>query len=239
MTNNLSQWGHYRSDALQVKIEKRVLGGANTGVLTWVLSYTFSKAFEQNHRLDSWNLQAPAVYELDNTDKPHMLSFSGVWDLPFGKGRKFLNSSNPVASMLSSGWQMDWIYTYTSGYPVGWPDLINLCGDWHAKNQNRYSWFNNDKSCYQTRQSYTFRLGPDRFPDIRNPATKQLNLAFEKTTSIGERYKFVIRGEAFNITNTPGYGGPNTDFNSTRFGLLPDNQQNWPRLVQVAAKFFF
>ena len=56
---------------------------------------------------------------------------------------------------------------------------------------------------------------------------------------VRERLRFVLRGEAFNITNTPGYAGPNTDFNSTRFGQLPDNQQNWPRLIQLAAKFHF
>jgi hypothetical protein len=239
ITNNLTQWGRYRYDSMQVKVEKRVLGGANTGVLTYVLSYSFSKAFEQNHRLQSWNLDEPVIYELDNTDKPHTLSFSGVWDLPVGKGRKFLNTSNAVASHFVSGWQLDWIYTYNSGYPTGWPDLVNSCGDWHAANQNRYAWFNNDKKCYQTRQSFTFRVVPDRFSDIRNPATKQLNIALEKTTRISERFKWTLRAEAFNLTNTPGYGGPDTSFGSDRFGMLPNNQQNWPRLVQLSAKFFF
>jgi hypothetical protein len=80
---------------------------------------------------------------------------------------------------------------------------------------------------------------PDRFSDIRNPATKQLNVAFEKTTRLSERYRFLIRAEAFNLTNTPGYGGPETSFGNQRFGMLPDSQQNWPRLVQLTAKFFF
>jgi hypothetical protein len=239
ITNNLTQWGRYRYDALQVKVEKRVLGGEKTGVLTYVLSYSFSKAFEANHRLQSWNLQEPVIYELDNTDKPQMLSFSGIWDLPIGQGRKYLNPGNAVARKLVSGWQMDWIYTYTSGYPTGWPDLVNFCGEWHAANQNRYSWFNNNKSCYQSRQSYTFRVVPDRFSDIRNPATKQLNIALEKSTRISERFRWTIRAEAFNLTNTPGYAGPDTSFGSDRFGMLPNNQQNWPRLVQISSKLFF
>jgi hypothetical protein len=239
MTDNLTQWGRYRSDALQTKIEKRVLGGESTGVLTWVLSYTFSKGFEENHRLQNWNLEEPLVKEVDYQDKPHMLSFSGIYDLPVGKGRKYFNLSNRAANNLISGWQAVWIYTYTSGYPTGWPDLVNSCGDWHAANQNRYAWFNNDKSCYKSRQSYTLRVVPDRFPDIRNPATKQLNFALEKSTQIGERYRFVLRAEAFNITNTPGYGGPETSFGSDRFGRLPDNQQNWPRLVQFSGKIYF
>ena len=67
----------------------------------------------------------------------------------------------------------------------------------------------------------------------------QLNVAFEKTTMLGERFRFMIRAEAFNLTNTSIYGGVDTSFTSTRFGMLPQDQQNWPRAVQLAAKFFF
>ena len=49
----------------------------------------------------------------------------------------------------------------------------------------------------------------------------------------------MIRAETFNLTNTPIYGGVDTSFTSTRFGMLPQDQQNWPRFVQLAAKFFF
>src|SRR5207248_2662156 len=55
ITNNLIQQGLYRSDQLQVRIEQRAFGSATgtgkAGVLTWVLSYAFGKAFETNHRL--------------------------------------------------------------------------------------------------------------------------------------------------------------------------------------------
>jgi hypothetical protein len=239
ITSSNTPWGHYRSDALQAKIEKRVMGGQNTGVMTWVLAYTASKAYEANHRLNNWNLEEPLIYELDNQDKPNTLAFSGVWDLPFGTGRKLLNSDNAAVKKLVSGWQFDWILTYNSGYPVGWPDLVNYCGDWHAAEQTRTSWFNNNKSCYATRQSFTLRTVPDRFPDIRQHSRPQLAIVFEKTTQINERFKFLLRGEAFNVTNTPIYGGVDTGFTSTRFGWLPQDQQNWPRFVQVAAKFFF
>jgi hypothetical protein len=239
ITQSNTQWGHYRCDALQVKVEKRVLGGQSTGVMTWVLSYTLSKAYQASNRLQNWNLEEPLIYQLDNQDKPNMLAFSGVWDLPFGKGRKLLNSDNAVVNKLAAGWQFDWILTYNSGYPVGWPNLNNKCGEWHAKNQTRYSWFNNDKSCYENFQSYTLRTLPERFPDIRQYQAPQLNIAFEKTVQVSERFRFLIRGEAFNLSNTPIFGGVDTSFSSQRFGMLPDNQANWPRLVQLAAKVFF
>lgn len=239
ITQANTSWGRYRSDALQVKAEKRVLGGESTGVLTWVFSYTFAKAYEQNHRLQTWNLAEPLIKELDNTDKPQTLSFSGVYDLPVGPGKKFLANGNSFSKRLAEGWQLNWIFTYSAGYPVTWPNLNNKCGEWHAATQDRYHWFNNDKSCYSTFPNYTLRTIPDRFPDIRNYARPQANISVEKTTHLSERHRFLLRFEAFNITNTPLYAAPNTDFNSTRFGLLPDNQQNWPRLVQIAGKFFF
>jgi hypothetical protein len=240
MTNNLSQWGRYRYDALQTKFEKRVLSNDTAGAFTWVMSYTFSKAYEQNHFLNNWNYaNEPVIKELDNTDKPHMIAFSGIWDLPMGRGRGRLQSSNPTVNKLIGGWQFDWIYTYTSGYPTGLWDRDMTCSDYHATNQDRDHWFNNNKSCYPSRAPNTIRVVPDRFSNIRNPAIKQLNIVLEKTTQIHERFKFVLRGEAFNITNTPGYAGPNTDPNSDRFGRLPQDQQNWPRLIQLSGKFHF
>ncbi len=80
---------------------------------------------------------------------------------------------------------------------------------------------------------------PDRFPDIRNPAEPQFNGSIEKTIHFTERYSMLIRGEAFNITNTPIYPGPNTTFNSSQFGIVPKQQQNFPRFFQFAAKLMF
>jgi len=50
-------------------MEKRVLKDRSAGVLTFVLSYTFSKSFEANHRLNDWNFAEPLIHELDNNDK--------------------------------------------------------------------------------------------------------------------------------------------------------------------------
>lgn len=243
MTNNLMQAAKYRSDALQTKVEKRAFGDSNSaaGVMTWVLSWTFGKEFEQNHRLGaSWNTTEPLIHELSNTDKAHNFSFSGVWDAPIGKGKKLLNVQNRAANMIIGDWRFDWILTYVSGYPTGWPDLINYCGVWTAQKQDEYHWFNNDKSCYAQRPSNTFRTNPDRFPGwIRDPQKPQLNAAVEKTIGISERYKIVLRGEMFNVANTPIRPGPNTSLTSPDFGTLPHSQLNFPRFAQIAGKFFF
>ena len=239
ITNNLVQDGRYRSDALQVKIEERVLGGKTSGILTWGVSYTLAKAFEANHRLNNWNAAEPLMHELDNTDKTHTFAFHGVYDLPFGKHRWLLRDA--VSTAIIGNWRLDWMLTYGSGYPVSYPDLVNSCGSWYADVQNEDHWFNNNRACYRTRLSnYERRAIPDRFPDLRNPAKPQLNAALEKTIRFSERYRFQFRGEAFNATNTPIRPGPDTDFSHvSTFGQLPKTQNNWPRVLQVAGKIYF
>jgi Carboxypeptidase regulatory-like domain len=238
MTNNFIQDGHYRSDSLQLKVEKRVLGSGSSGVMTFGVAYTFAKAYEQNHRLNDWNTAEAPVYELDNTDKTHSLQVHGVWDLPVGKGRRF-NIGNPVAGGLLNNWSFDWILSYVNGYPVGWPNLLNNCGTWKVSEQNEDQWFNNDKTCYQQFPGFNVRTLPDRFADIREPQKPQLNIALSKTFPFKEKYKFLLRWETFNVTNTPIRPGPDTNFNSPTFGMLPKNQRNFPRVMQVAAKFYF
>jgi hypothetical protein len=157
--------------------------------------------------------------------------------LPFGNNRSF--NVGPVGNSIIGDWRFDWILQYVNGYPVGWPDLRNNCGTWKVEKQTENAWFNNDKSCYQQFPAFNVRTTPDRFPDIRNPAKPQLNLALSKTFPITERYKFLLRWEAFNITNTVIRPGPDTNFNSPTFGQLPKIQNNFPRVMQVAAKFYF
>lgn len=247
VTNNTVPAGRYRSDQLQIRVEQKEIGGSrgSAGVLTWNLSYTLAKSFEANHRLNNWNITGePIIYELDNTDKPHVLAINGVWDLPFGKDRAFLNQ-NRFGRTLLGNWRMSWIFSYTSGNPLGQPNIKNKCGeDWQAtyggglKSDDR--WFNNTRSCYENYPRHTIRTTPDRFSNIRDHQAPQLNASLEKTFNITESKRFLIRAEGFNLTNTPIRSGVSGSFGDTQnFGKVDKSQRNFPRFFQLAAKFSF
>jgi hypothetical protein len=241
MSSNI-QGARYRSEQLQFKAEKKAYGSSTgaAGVLTWIVSWTFGKEYEQNHRLDAgWNTTQPLYYEVSNQDKRHSISFSGVWDVPVGKGRHFANSSSGIVNHVIGGWRADWILTYVSGYPVSYPNLINYCGEWHAKVQDENHWFNNDPTCYAQQPSNTLRYLPDRFYDIRQHQAPQLNAALSKEFQVTERYKVSVKGEGFNVTNTPIRADPNTSLTSSDFGKLGFSQKNFPRFFQLSAKFYF
>ena len=236
---NTNPVGKYWYDSLQVMLEKRVLSKRESGILTFGVSYTFGKGFEANHRLNDWNFAEPLIHELDNNDKPQNIAFHGVWDLPIGANRRFFPLQGPIGGALLSGWSFDWILSYYSGYPVGKPNAIFSCGDYRVANQNYNRWFNNDPTCYTDYQPYSLRNVEDRFPNIRNPSAPQLNMALQKTFKMSERFSFQLRGESFNVTNTPIMPGPNTDWRSPQFGKVTLQQQNFPRLVQLAGKVYF
>lgn len=292
LMNNFPLWGgwsngdvadrYFRSDAGQLRFEKRAFADANSaaGVITWVFSWTFSKEYAQTCCIgQSWqtttgaNLvlspngqsatlqthpQQPVQnlrYDFDSANQPQELAFSGVWDLPFGQGRKFGSGVKGVEDKLVSGWRLVPILTYISGNAVGLPGYINFCGDYtHYKDpttgqytgQTAAHWFNNNPSCYANfpTQSINNAL-PQRFSgNVEYPAKPQLGLAVDKNITFKERYKMQMRAEAFNLTNTPILGsasGPsiNTTFTSATFGILPQSQSNFPRFFQLSAKLYF
>ena len=126
-------------DAFYAKIEKRFSHG-----FTAEANYTFSKFIEATTLLNPGDASPSKV--ISDQDFPHHVILSGIWELPLGRGRKFLSNVHSVADVLLSGWQFSPIYTYQSGPPVGFGNVI-LNGNIHdvplSKNDRSvYRWFN-------------------------------------------------------------------------------------------------
>jgi hypothetical protein len=231
-------WASYRYDSLQLKAVKRFTGDRNkSGALTVVFGYGFSKNFQDANFLNVYDTKP--VHELVPYDKPQNVTLSGVWDLPFGKGRHFLAQANRLTGAVLGGWSMHYVYTYRSGNPVAGIDAVNSCGSLLVDNQTNDHWFNNDPNCYKSRPNYTLRTVPDRYGWLRQMDNTNVNLAAAKTFSVTERWKFSFRAEAFNLLNHPLYGAPTTTFTSATFGQLPKDQQNFPRIIQVSARIIY
>jgi len=221
-------------------VQKRFSGNRSKGgALTMIFSYTFSKNFQEANILNNYNLAEGPVHELVSYDKPQNLSYSGVWDLPIGKGRHFFSAPNKVVDKAISGWTINWIYRFTSGNPVAGIDAVSYCPDFLLANQTHDQWFNNTGACYKARAGYTLRVVPDRYAWLRQMDNTTMNLAGAKTFSLTERWRFNLRAEAFNLFNHPLYGAPDTTRTDARFGMLPVGQQNFPRLIQVSGKILF
>ena len=226
---------YYGSDAsnnfhsMQLKAEKRFSGGYS--LLT---HYVWSRAF--NYSNVYYNIDARQAYGPNDNHRSHVYTLAGVYELPFGKGRKFLSSAGKVAETVLGGWQLTTIYSWQSGLPftpsyrdcnadrdTGWcrPDLV---GDWKPAEQTVGQWFTttplaaNGQVTPMTTNGQT--LGPWRRPQrgtfgnigrnrLLGPSFQQFDMSLAKTFNITERVKAQFRAEAFNVPNKVNLANPN------------------------------
>ncbi|MCX6602565.1 MAG: carboxypeptidase regulatory-like domain-containing protein, partial [Acidobacteria bacterium] len=114
--------GHSTFHALETSFEHRFNRG-----LFLLVSYTWCKLISGSNGEDANRTSDGAVQnqynrQLDkavaNQDTPHNLRVSYVYDLPFGKGRKWMTKANSVADAVLGGWKVSAIHTYVSGTPL-------------------------------------------------------------------------------------------------------------------------
>jgi hypothetical protein len=233
-TNEGASW----YNALQLRLERRFSGG-----YTLSSNYTYSR-YEQATEFLSAADAAP-VRIISDQDVPHRLSVSGIYELPFGPGRRF-SSNHPVVSTLIEGWQISAIYALQSGVPIGFgniiftgnPDDLTLSGD--AQSIDR--WFNIDAGFNRTSNQQlvsNVRTAPLRYEQVRTDRINNTDLSIIKNTAIGTR-TLQLRLEALNLFDHPLFAAPNTDPTAAAFGTIrTSTQANYPRRVQVMAKFLF
>ncbi len=240
VTNNTEPWARYRYDALLLRLDKRFTTDRSAmGGLTLVFSYTFSKNVQTANFLNNWNwAHEKPVHELVSFDKPQNVAISGVWALPVGRGRHFA-TPNKLVNTIAGGWTMNWAYRYTSGTPVSGINAINSCGTLVLSDQSHDHWWNNDKSCWKGNPGYMPRVVEDRYAWLRWQDNLTVNLAAGKTFQVSERWSLNLRGEAFNLLNTPIWKTASTTYTDASFGMLSIEQRNFPRNIQVAAKLVF
>jgi len=235
-------WGRAWYNGLQARYEKRMMAETSrAGAITWVLAYTWSKMMENALRQDFTFEWMPFINQIAAEDRTHNLAFAGIWDLPFGKGRAWLNNMGKVGQALLGNWRANANLIYQTGVPLSaWTGWEFLCGNPLAVQRNENNWFNRDRNCYRQLLPFELVQLPARFSQIRSHTAPQLDLMLSKRFRLRERYELEFRGEAFNATNTPLRGDPpSTNPSDAQFGILPVQQLNFPRNIQLGARLRF
>jgi hypothetical protein len=247
LVNNIAPWGRVKYHGLQTRFEKRMFGNRSaTGAVTWILAYTWSKQLERVWRENHNYLWFSPVWQVTGEDRKHNFSFAGVWDLPWGKGRRFLNTPHAFVQAALGGWTANTTVIYQSGVPLGsWLGWESLCGSPNRGAQTETSWFFNDRSrfsqCWRQLRPYEYRqLEPNRFNWLRSHTAPQIDIMLSKKFQLNERIGLEFRGEAFNAFNTPLRGdAPSTNPQAADFGILPVAQLNFPRNIQLGMRVRF
>jgi hypothetical protein len=166
-----------------------------------------------------------AEYSVDAIDVTHRLTISGLYDLPFGVGQRFLSS--PRTNRLTSGWQYNVIMTLESGRPIGItgannhlatrPNVIpgvplkaNRQGRDALYKTGSLQWFN--PAAFVNPPDYTFGNAPRYFSSVRGPGTVNFDMSLFKTTHITENVALELRFEAYNALNHDNLSMPSAAF---------------------------
>lgn len=234
---------------LGLKAEKRYSGG-----LTFLGSYTWSHAIDTGAGTlddgtagggtrDNYNMatqRGNSAY-----DVRHVFVASGLYDLPFGKGRAWLNSGGAVDWVLG-GWQVGGIYNYRSGLPfsatingdltnTGTTNYPNRVGSGVLPESQRSidRWF--DVSAFALPAQYVY--GNSGRNILYGPASSSADLKIGKNFYFAERYRVEFRTEMFNFTNTPNFGRPASTTNLPQAGQIRSAAD--PRRIQFGLKFVY
>jgi hypothetical protein len=238
--------GNSTYHSMQMKVNKRF---SSAGLMT--AAYTLSKTISDSESLTGWlevGGQSGGYYDnynrrldkaLANFDVTHRVVLSYNYELPIGKGKAVLGDAKGVAGKIVSGWQINGITTFQSGYPVvvGRP---NVGGDPNqvtgSESQRLYRWFNTD--AFVPVPAYTWGTAPRTLPSTRSDGVSNFDFSLFKNTGITERINLQFRSEFFNIFNHPWFGRPNASFGTSAFGSV-NYVLNNPRQIQFGLKLIY
>lgn len=246
--------GNSSYNAAAIKVEKRYSQG-----LALLASYTWAHAIDNvsealttaggQELMDNYNARGHrgnSVFDLR-----HNFNTSAVYDLPFGKGRRYLNVGGP-ANWILGGWQASGILSARSGMPFSAlvsTDIANVGASnptGGAANQNRptrlangnldsasrsiHRWF--DVGAFAVPQQFTYGNAARNI--LYGPRSRVVDLKIGKNFAIGELRRLEFRCELFNALNTPNFALPAANIDLPTAGRI--TAADSPRQIQFGLK---
>jgi len=243
--------------AFHLKVERRFRGGAG-----WVASYTLSKAIDNFVILgEPWgdNDVPQNIYDmrseksLSTNHIPHRLVLSPIYELPFGRGRRWLHSGRILSAVLG-GWQVSTLATIQSGSPFGVqvlngardilgdalaalrPDLV---GNPNSPNQGQpaagvrgLQWL--DPAAFAIPARFTHGNAARTLPGVLRPGLVNFDSVLAKSFVWRERWRAQFRWEMFDTFNTPYFGLPGDTLRGGNFGIITSASRR--RIMQLGLR---
>ncbi len=167
----------------------------------------------------------------------HRLTASGTWQLPVGKGKKFLTGSSRFTDAVLGGWNLASTSVWHSGTLLNFGAYV-VNGDPKIDNPGPDAWFKT--SVFSFVPGFTRRSNPWYYPNIRGPQFFNVDATMSKEFSLTEKYKFQLRMESFNVMNNANHNNPNMSLSSSLFGKSFDiYPQDFGRRLQMGLRLRF
>ncbi|MGC8758759.1 MAG: TonB-dependent receptor domain-containing protein [Bryobacteraceae bacterium] len=194
--------------ALQFKAERPMANG-----LTFLVGYNYNRETHSEFfdEVDQYNY---TFRMLDRGNPRHNLRVAGTWELPFGRGRKYMANANRIVDAILGGWSTSHILMYNSGRLLRFGPA-EVTGDPRQNVPQGYAF---NPNVFSVLPPYTPRTNPWYYDGLRGPSFWQLDSTLVKMFPITERVKFELRMEFYNLPNHFIPSDPDTSIGSATLG---------------------
>lgn len=253
-------------DSLQAKVERRFGDLQMLGAYTWSKSLALAHFRQIFSQTQVWPQDMYNVNDMKSFlpfDRPHVFNLLSSYKLPFGKGKKFMNTDNWFANLAFGDWNLSVTMQYRSG------DLIQLtapntlgngvifsrlkkanvgggsirtgvgAGELDPNNPN-VRWFN--ASAFAIPGQFQLGNAALYYDDFRQPNVFEENISLSKTMRfpISENRSIDVsyRADAFNAFNRQNFGGVNGVVGNANFGR-PTGPQTGARIITMGVRATF
>jgi hypothetical protein len=229
--------GYWWYHGLQARIEKR-----NSSGLAATYAFTWSKDMEAITYKNASDPKPERV--ISDLDRPIRNTIMVNYELPFGRGKRWVGSTKGPVNAVIGGWQTNGVYTFQSGAPLTFGDAIMTCSPSQvtlpSAQRSVKRWFNT--SCFNTNAAqqlqWNLQTLPSRFSAIRAPGVNILDFSVMKRFSITEKARLNFTAQGINVLNHPQFTAPTTNPTSAAFGSIT-TQYSWQRIVELSARLSF
>ena len=235
---SVGQNGYSWYHSLQVRVERRMRGG-----FTLHGNYTWAKFMEATSYLNATDDRPE--YGISDQDRPQRFVASGIWELPFGRGRKFASQWHGVPRYMVSGWQISAVYQGQSGAPLGFANVLYYGANVHdialpVDQRTVAQWFDTSQfeKVSNKQLANNIRTFPSGFTGLRGPGLNLWNISALRNFRITEHSRLQFRAEWLNATNHSFFGKPNVVPTSAAFGTITATN-GYPRQIYFSLKLIF
>jgi hypothetical protein len=233
--------GKTRTHALEVNFQRRLSAG-------FTLNASYSRIHQERFLTleNEFNTEPTIWWPCDNA-RPHRFTATGIYELPFGRGRAFAQSG--VLNHILGGWQIAATYEFQPGPLLWWGNLFYY-GDLSTFEKGATStprtleqWFNTglkfERDATKTAAAYHVRVFPRAFNGLRADGLKQWNGNLRREFRIVERLRLQIRVDSMNLQNRSQMSGPDLSPTSTNFGRITAQTSSLNRFYQIQGRIQF
>ena len=233
--------GAARTHALELNFQRRFAQG-------FMLNASYTRMFQENRTfLDNEFETEPTIWYPSDTARPHRFTATGIYELPFGQGRAYLQTG--ILNHILGGWQVAVTYEFQPGPLLAWGsifyrgDLDTFAEDVTANDPTLEQWFNTslpfERATANQPAAFQARVFPRFFNGVRADGLNQWNANVLRRIRLTDRVRLELRGDFINLLNRSQMNPPDLAPTSTNFGRITSQTSSLNRFFQVQARLRF